>query len=93
MHLSIICASAPALKGFFSSFLAQPYSNQKTAQSRSTSAQKGTVFTTENPDWPLSDLEQNKKSKAKADWATIVVTERFSVRSLSEKQKRVLGID
>jgi hypothetical protein len=93
MHFSIICASAPALKGVFTAFWAQPYSNQKASNSGSNSAQKRTVFSSEDADWPLSNVEQNQKSKAKADWGTIVVTERFSVRSLNEKQKRILGID
>jgi hypothetical protein len=93
LHFSIICASAPALKGFFSAFWATPYSSQKTGASNfgSLAAQKGTVTTMEE-DWTEREIELDQKSRAKADWATIVVTERFSVRSLNAKQKRILGI-
>jgi hypothetical protein len=96
MHFSIICASAPALKGFFSAFWSKPYSNQKISGPPA-ATQKGTVYRIEDSTWPTSEVEQeqeqDQKSKAKADWATIVVTERFSVRSLNAKQKRILGID
>lgn len=107
MHFAIICASAPALKAFFTVFFSEPYSkgskNSETESNaqygnQSTTTEKGTVHQLDSGDW--SDLgkpekERTKaKMKMKADWATITVTETFSVRrSLSPSQKRMLGID
>jgi len=95
MHFAIICASVPALKGFFSAYFNEPSSTKSPSaksvptSSGSLSAHKGSMT---SEDWPLTKTKHSQKVKAKADWNTITVTERFSVSSLTEKQKRILGI-
>jgi hypothetical protein len=105
MHFAIICASAPVLKAFFSIFFSDPYSKYSKSTdiqatslhtNQSMSAEKSSINHLESGDWSDADSSrtERKKAKIKADWATITVTETFSVRrSLSASQKRMLGID